>query len=98
MDDDTNTAGTRRLPRQGVPSGSPRHGKPDIVDFVGNSKISSFSQNPPLNSPMPHIWYYYTFIDRGRRKASERADSDRDSLRTGKITGNFSEFHTFSAI
>jgi len=27
--------------------GSLRHGKPDGIDFVGNSKISSFPQNQP---------------------------------------------------
>jgi hypothetical protein len=34
--------------------------KPASIDFVGNSKISSFSQKPPPNRAR---WHSYTFIE-----------------------------------
>ena len=50
--------------------------KPDGIDFVGNSKISSFCKNPPPNSPIPYIWYYNTLFGRRRRAAFRRAASN----------------------
>jgi hypothetical protein len=41
--------------------------KPDGVDFVGNSKISSFPQNPSPTSVLKPIWYYNTLIAVGAR-------------------------------
>jgi hypothetical protein len=35
--------------------------KPDDIDFVGNSKISSFPQNPHPTTPS---WYVYTLATR----------------------------------
>jgi hypothetical protein len=34
--------------------------KPDGIDFVGNSKISSFCLKSAPDSPISYIWYYYT--------------------------------------
>src|SRR6266446_4032633 len=50
--------------------------KPDGIDFVGNSKISSFCKNQPPNSPIPYIWYYNTLFGRRRRAAFRRAASN----------------------
>src|SRR5258707_12964022 len=56
--------------------------KPDGIDFVGNSKISSFCKNPPPNSPIPYIWYYHTLFGRRRRAAFRRAASNASIWKT----------------
>jgi hypothetical protein len=85
--------------------GSRRYGKPDGIDFVVDSKISSFPQNPP-QEPM---WYFATLFGRRRRAAFQRAarkrvwDEGRNALRllrpyndTGDlivVAQSFSEIH-----
>src|SRR5713101_1570245 len=54
--------------------------KPDGIDFVGNSKISSFRQNPP---PTALLWYLYT---RRRRAAFRRAESNARMARLRRDT------------
>src|SRR5215470_1385044 len=63
----------RGTPRKSA-VGSLRQEKPDGIDFVGNSKVSSFCKNPRPSSPIPYIWYHHTYTDR-RRAAFRRAES-----------------------
>jgi hypothetical protein len=39
--------------------------KPDNIDFVGSSKIGSFSQNPPSA-----LWWYFSTLTRTTRFSS----------------------------
>ncbi len=49
--------------------------KPDSIDFIGNSKISSFCSFAVLQNPSPTArWCYYTLFGRRRRAAFRREE------------------------